>query len=72
MVDKSVVIDFPVNKTITYAMNETEKAFEDGGEYGTFMDWVDVLDNVCKEAYVSGQISKKQWDTILDRYPIGE
>ena len=69
MIDKSVVIDFPVPKIITNTMQDTEDAYEEDGEYGPFVNWVQTLDNVCKECCVTGAITRKQWDTIMSRYP---
>lgn len=69
MIDQSVTIDFPVPPIIKNTMEDVEQAYNESGEYGPFINWVDTLDNVCKECYVTGAITKKQWDTIMSRYP---
>ena len=60
MIYKDIVIDFP--------LEDTEKAYEEDGEYGPFLNWVDTLDNVCKECYVTHGITKAQWKKIMSRY----
>jgi len=69
---KDVVIDFPLPELIRNTMMDTEKAFEEDGEYGPYMNWVDSLDNVCKGFYAGGVITKKQWDLIMSRYQLDD
>ena len=72
MINRSVSVDFDVPKIVRNTMASVEESFEADGEYGPFMDWVSSLDNVCKECYVNGAITKRQWETIMSRYPMEE
>lgn len=55
---------------IRNTMMDTEIALKEDGELGPYLNWVDSLDNVCKECYVTHGITKSQWDDIMSRYSI--
>ena len=61
-------IDFPIPLLVKNTMEDTENALKEDGELGPFLNWVETLDNVCKEAYVTGLLTKKQWEYIMSRY----
>lgn len=65
-----VVIDFPIPAIIRNTMEDTEAALREDGELGPYLNWVNTLDNVCKECYVTHAISRSQWERIMSRYPI--
>lgn len=66
---KTSPFDFPVPRIVLNTMEDAEAALErEGSELGSYMNWLDTLDNVCKECYVTGAITKEQWHTIMERY----
>lgn len=65
-IDKSIVLDFKIPKDIQYILDLCEQ-LNDQHDYAYF-GWAEGIDDVCKEAYRRGHMSKKQWDLILRRY----
>lgn len=62
--------DFPIPEIIKNTIEDTEASLQEYGELGPYLNWVDTLDNVCKECYVTHMISKSQWDEIMSRFPL--
>ena len=60
--------NFRVPVIVRNTIEDTETALAEDGEFGPFLNWVDTLDNVCKECYVTGAITKNQWNLIMKRY----
>ena len=68
-INDEVKIDFPVSGNLKYLMDECEK-YDKEDDYGMYSNMAIFLtDNVAKEAYVTGALTKKQWETIERRYP---
>ena len=70
MINDDITIDFPLPAIIRNTMEDTDAALRDYGELGPYIDWVDTLNNVCKECYVSRIITRAQWKTIMSKYSI--
>ena len=67
-INEDIVIDFPVSKVLQNTMNEAEELdLEENPEYFCVADILDVL---CKEAFVNKKITRAQWNTIVNRYPV--
>ena len=69
MIDDKIIIDFEIPKTLQYAIEDAEKAYAEEGELGSYMNWAKTIDNLCKLYYTEGVFTKKQWDTIVSKYP---
>ena len=68
-INDDIKIDFPVNKSIQYMIDKCEQNDKDDN-YGAYMsNAIFLTDNLAKEAYVCGEITKKQWEMIEMRYP---
>ena len=69
-IDDSVVIDFKVPRSVESMMEYCEKADreESYGAYNTLAE--SLVWSIAKEAYATGGITKKQWETIERRYPL--
>ncbi len=67
-IDKN--FDFPLPLIVKNTIEDTELALLEDGQLGPYLNWVDTLDNVCKECYVTHQISRSQWKEIMSRFPI--
>lgn len=68
-INDSIKIDFDVPRLVANTMQEAEEA-DLNNEIGEYYGIADVLDVICKECYVNGLLTKKQWDTITERYPV--
>lgn len=67
-IDDTIIIDFPVSKSLWDAMlqceiHDREKIY---GQY--FNDVVFLVDHLAKVAYIEGEISADQWNLIKRRY----
>lgn len=62
--------DFPLPAIIKNTIEDLEASLREDGEYGPYLNWVDTLDNVCKECYVTHAITRSQWEEIMSRYEI--
>ena len=68
-INDDIKIDFPVNVTIKHMMDKCEQNDKDD-DYALYMNNADFLVyTLAKEAYVEGEITKKQWEKIEMRYP---
>lgn len=68
-INGDISIDFKVPKDIEQLMNECELCDKED-DYPKYMNLAEYLVYViCKEAYVVGHLTKKQWETIEKRYP---
>lgn len=66
-VNEDIKIDFPISEGMKNTMEEAEQLdLEESVEYAAVAD---ILDVMGKEAFVNGLITRKQWDTIVERYP---
>lgn len=66
-VDASVIIDFPLSKTMKELVEEAEKAdvLED---YGLYMNLADAIDSQGKKEVARHLISESQWKILTRRY----
>ena len=67
-VNDNYKIDFPVPQIVTTTMQEAEEA-DLNGEYGEFVGIAGALDVLGKQCYAGHEITKEQWETIVNRYP---
>lgn len=66
-INDEVKIDFKVSVAMKNTMEEAEQLdLEENPEYAAVAD---ILDVMGKEAFVNKLITRKQWDTIVERYP---
>lgn len=69
-INEKISIDFKVPKDIFEMMQDCEK-FDKDENYGAYESFASFLTGVlCKEAYVKGHITKKQWEIIERRYEL--
>lgn len=68
-INDNIKIDFAVNsKSIKNLMTICEEADKEDN-YGKYEAHASLLtDTVCKEAYVVGDLTKKQWEKFESRY----
>ena len=64
------IVGFSLPAIIRNTMEDTDTALWEYGELGPYLNWVETLDNVCKECYVTHVITRAQWDKIMSRYDI--
>lgn len=64
--NENIIIDFKVPDDIKFYMDLCESANKEN-DYSYF-NYLDALDCVCKEAVVVGDLTDKEWDTIMERY----
>lgn len=65
-IKEEVEIDFKVSKVMKNMMEECEKL--DLEEDYAYFNYCETLGYMCKEAYVQGKMTKKQWEIIEERY----
>ncbi len=61
-----IVIDFKVPKIIENLMLDLEE-LDKNEDYG-YCNYFEGLDNLAKESYVQGLITKEQWNILIKRY----
>lgn len=61
-----VIIDFKVPKSIANLMLSLEELDKDE-DYG-YCNYYDALDDLAKECYIQGALTKEQWDRLLEKY----
>jgi len=66
-VREDIIIDFPVPKILENTMQDAKDA--DDREDGTYDEWADTLDNICKACCADGLITQKQWERINEKFP---
>ena len=68
-INNDIKIDFPVNKAIQNTIALCEE-YDKDDNYALYMNMAEFLtDNLAKEAYVVGELTKEQWHKIEMRYP---
>ncbi len=65
-INKSIDINFEVPASIKEFMEILDR-LNDDQDY-CYFDYADLLDNTAKELVVRGVLSKKQWDTLNEKY----
>ena len=66
-INDNIKIDFPVSRVMQNTMDEAEELdLANDIEYNAVAD---ILDIMCKEAYVNKLLTKAQWRQICTRYP---
>lgn len=66
-VNYNIKINFPVGNILKEQMEEAEALDKAGdGEYSIVADIIDVY---AKNMYSAEKLTKKQWDTLTERYP---
>lgn len=65
-INDEIQLDFKVPESLDWLVNQCKEcdANNDWGYFG----WADALDDACKELYRQGEMSKKQWDSIIEKY----
>ena len=68
-IDDEVVLDFLLPKDIQSVADECERlnAEHDWG----YINWAEVLSDLCKEAVVQRHMTQAQWDLVERRYVYG-
>lgn len=66
-INNDVKIDFSVPMALQELIDMAEEA-DQAGSIGKYYAYVDAIDTTAKNCYASGAITKKQWETILNRY----
>ena len=62
-----IKIDFPLSAVLKNTIKEAEELDAKGDfEYYYVADMIDLM---CKEAYATGKITRKQWDLMVEKYP---
>ena len=65
---------FPLHAIIKDTIEDTVASLQEYSKLGPYLNWVDALDNVCKnvcrECYVTHLIYRSQWEEIMSRFPI--
>lgn len=66
-IDPSVIIDFPLSKTMQELVQEAERAdiLED---YGLYMNLSDAIDSQAKKETAHHLMSESQWKALMRRY----
>lgn len=65
-IDESIIIDFDIPKIMTNLILDMEQLDEEEN-YG-YLNYCDALDDMAKEFYVQGKLTKAQWDTLVRKY----
>lgn len=65
-IKKEVIIDFSVPSSVQYLIDLCEKANSE--EDYAYFNYEEALDYACKELFATGRMTRKQWDTINERY----
>ena len=64
---EDIIIDFPLPPTLQNDIKEAEELDLAGNiEYSCVADAIDVL---CKDYVANGIFTKKQWETVVSKYP---
>lgn len=66
-INDQVKIDFEVPEPLFHLMEDAEVA--DMKKDGSYDNYADAIDIWAKNYYADGVLSKKQWDTLVRRYP---
>ena len=64
------MVGFHLPTIIRNTMEDTDASLQEYGELGPYLNWVETLDYVCKECYVTHAITHEQWDKIMSFYPL--
>ncbi len=67
-INEDIVIDFELPEIIKNTIEEAEELSKT--ENVEYFGVADILDVLCKNAYANGVITKEQWYTVINRYPI--
>ncbi|WP_026658068.1 hypothetical protein [Butyrivibrio sp. AC2005] len=66
-INEKIAIDFEIPKDIIPTVEICEElSKQNNWGYDEYADFL--IDNLCKEAYRQGHITKKQWDALAERY----
>lgn len=65
-IDESIVIDFDMPLIMKNLILDMEKLDEEE-DYG-YLNYCEALDDLAKEAYVQGWLTKAQWDMLVRKY----
>ena len=66
-IDPSVIIDFPLSKTMQELVQEAEKA-DTLEDYGLYMNLSDAIDSQAKKETAHHLMSESQWKKLTRRY----
>lgn len=65
-IDESIVIDFDMPLIMKNLILDMEK-LDEKEDYGYF-NYCEALDDLAKEAYVQGWLTKAQWNMLVRKY----
>ncbi|NBK97240.1 MAG: hypothetical protein EOM50_04375 [Erysipelotrichia bacterium] len=65
-IKKNIEINFPLPKSIQNIIEILEE-LDEKQDY-CYYDYLEELDCTAKEMVVRGKLTKKQWDTLLEKY----
>ena len=65
-IDDQIVIDFKLPEAMLDIMKKIEE-LDQKGDYAV-INYANTLDIYAKKLYSDGVITKKQWDTLIEKY----
>ncbi|MCI9596996.1 MAG: hypothetical protein HFE75_06830 [Firmicutes bacterium] len=65
-IDGNITIDFEMPLVMKNLILDMEKLDEEK-DYG-YLNYCDALDDLAKECYVQGRLTKEQWDRLVRKY----
>lgn len=65
-IDESIVIDFDMPLIMKNLILDMEK-LDEKEDYG-YLNYCEALDDLAKEAYVQGWLTKAQWNMLVRKY----
>lgn len=65
-IDDTVKIKFKVPAGLQEMFDMAEES--DLSDDGNYFNLADTIDTMCKNCYAAGEMSEREWDTIIRRY----